>query len=103
MKAGEAVRIMTGAPVPAGADSVQQVELTRENNLECRNSRASRTRSIDCNGKPAKSNQAKPFCAPAKKSVRAMIATLASFGYAKVKVSAASPSVDGDGYRQRAG
>lgn len=28
--AGEAVRIMTGAPVPAGADSVQQVELTRE-------------------------------------------------------------------------
>jgi molybdenum cofactor synthesis domain-containing protein len=30
MKLGEAVRIMTGAPVPAGADSVQQLELTRE-------------------------------------------------------------------------
>jgi molybdenum cofactor synthesis domain-containing protein len=30
MKSGEAVRIMTGAPVPVGADSVQQVELTRE-------------------------------------------------------------------------
>src|SRR5947199_550532 len=30
MEAGEAVRIMTGAPVPAGADAVQQVELTRE-------------------------------------------------------------------------
>ena len=30
MGAGEAVRIMTGAPVPRGADSVQQVELTRE-------------------------------------------------------------------------
>ncbi|MBA3242040.1 MAG: molybdopterin molybdotransferase MoeA [Acidobacteria bacterium] len=28
--AGEAVRIMTGAPLPAGADSVQQVEVTRE-------------------------------------------------------------------------
>ena len=28
--AGEAVRIMTGAPVPEGADSVQQVEVTRE-------------------------------------------------------------------------
>ena len=27
---GEAVRIMTGAPVPEGADSVQQVELTHE-------------------------------------------------------------------------
>jgi molybdenum cofactor synthesis domain-containing protein len=30
MNAGEAVRIMTGAPVPAGADSVQKVEVTRE-------------------------------------------------------------------------
>jgi molybdenum cofactor synthesis domain-containing protein len=30
MEAGEAVRIMTGAPLPAGADSVQQVEVTRE-------------------------------------------------------------------------
>src|SRR5258705_2920483 len=30
MHMGQAVRIMTGAPVPAGADSVQQVELTRE-------------------------------------------------------------------------
>jgi molybdenum cofactor synthesis domain-containing protein len=28
--AGEAVRIMTGAPLPSGADSVQQVEVTRE-------------------------------------------------------------------------
>ncbi len=30
LKSGEAVRIMTGAPMPAGADSVQQVEVTRE-------------------------------------------------------------------------
>ena len=30
VRKGEAVRIMTGAPLPAGADSVQQVELTRE-------------------------------------------------------------------------
>src|SRR5712691_10515202 len=30
MKPGEAVRIMTGAPVPVGADAVQKVELTRE-------------------------------------------------------------------------
>ena len=30
MNSGEAVRIMTGAPVPTGADAVQQVELTRE-------------------------------------------------------------------------
>src|SRR5215471_18271859 len=32
MNAGEAVRIMTGAPVPSGADAVQQVELTSEPN-----------------------------------------------------------------------
>ncbi|HEV2762714.1 MAG TPA: gephyrin-like molybdotransferase Glp [Pyrinomonadaceae bacterium] len=30
LRAGEAVRIMTGAPLPSGADGVQQVELTRE-------------------------------------------------------------------------
>src|SRR5438045_7444972 len=30
LKEGEALRIMTGAPLPAGADGVQQVELTRE-------------------------------------------------------------------------
>jgi len=34
MNAGEAVRIMTGAPVPNGADAVQQVELTRENDSQ---------------------------------------------------------------------
>ncbi len=30
LQTGEAVRIMTGAPLPEGADGVQQVELTRE-------------------------------------------------------------------------
>ena len=30
LRAGEAVRIMTGAPLPKGADSVQQVEVTEE-------------------------------------------------------------------------
>ena len=30
LRAGEAARIMTGAPMPSGADSVQQVELTSE-------------------------------------------------------------------------
>jgi molybdenum cofactor synthesis domain-containing protein len=30
LREGEAVRIMTGAPLPTGADSVQQVEVTRE-------------------------------------------------------------------------
>ena len=30
LRAGEAVRVMTGAPLPTGAGSVQQVEVTRE-------------------------------------------------------------------------
>src|SRR5215213_652828 len=30
LEEGQAVRIMTGAPVPAGADSIQQVELAHE-------------------------------------------------------------------------
>lgn len=30
LKSGEAVRIMTGAPLPAGADAVQKIELTSE-------------------------------------------------------------------------
>src|SRR5687767_15909934 len=34
MKAGEAVRIMTGAPLPPGADSVQQVEFTQDLSFE---------------------------------------------------------------------
>lgn len=32
LRAGEAVRIMTGAPVPAGADAVQKLELATETN-----------------------------------------------------------------------
>lgn len=32
LKSGEAVRIMTGAPIPAGADAVQKIELTSESN-----------------------------------------------------------------------
>ncbi|MFM9903387.1 MAG: gephyrin-like molybdotransferase Glp [Pyrinomonadaceae bacterium] len=36
MKSGEAVRIMTGAPVPDGADSVQKVELTGETSAPLR-------------------------------------------------------------------
>ena len=31
LRSGQAVRIMTGAPLPAGADAVQKVELTHEN------------------------------------------------------------------------
>ena len=87
MKPGEAVRIMTGAPVPEGADSVQQVEATRE---------------LDSGAfvEIQKSTTHGQFIVPRAAEVRAgetvlmagdeinaaMMAALASFGYAEVKV-----------------
>lgn len=85
MKADEAVRIMTGAPVPAGADAVQQVELTREANghveiLE----RVEAGRSIVRRAAEIKSGET--VLRAGEDINAAMIATLASFGYAQVKV-----------------
>ena len=87
MKAGEAVRIMTGAPVPQGADSVQQVELTRELNgagiVEILES-VKIGRSIVRRAAEIKSGET---VLRAGEEINAqMIATLASFGYAQVKV-----------------
>jgi molybdenum cofactor synthesis domain-containing protein len=87
MKAGEAVRIMTGAPVPQGADSVQQVELTRELNgtgtveiLEP----VQIGRSIVRHAAEIKSGET---VLRAGEEINAQaIATLASFGYARVRV-----------------
>lgn len=87
MKAGEAVRIMTGAPVPAGADAVQQVELTRESadaqfveilqSVEAGRSIVRRAAEI----------RAGETVLRAGEDINAaMIATLASFGYAQIRV-----------------
>ena len=86
MKAGEAVRIMTGAPVPAGADAVQQVELTRENDslVEILES-VEPGRSIVRQASEIKSGEI--VLRAGEEINAAMIATLASFGYAKVKVA----------------
>jgi molybdenum cofactor synthesis domain-containing protein len=87
MKAGEAVRIMTGAPVPAGADAVQQVELTRESadsqfveilqTVEAGRSIVRQAAEIRTGETVLRAGE--DINAP-------MIATLASFGYAQVKV-----------------
>ncbi|HKO97781.1 MAG TPA: gephyrin-like molybdotransferase Glp [Pyrinomonadaceae bacterium] len=85
MSSGQAVRIMTGAPVPAGADSVQQVELTREtenkvNILEP----VAVGRSIV---KQAAEIRSGALVLHAGEQVNAgMVAVLASFGYARVSV-----------------
>jgi molybdenum cofactor synthesis domain-containing protein len=93
MQAGQAVRIMTGAPVPAGADSVQQVELTRElDGLDGDNigrvveilEPVSLGRSIVRRGNEIKAGET---VLTAGEQINAgMMAVLASFGYAEVKV-----------------
>src|SRR5438552_15116205 len=85
MKAGEAVRIMTGAPVPVGADAVQQVELTRESNgfVEILES-VEAGRSIVKQAAEIKSGET--VLRAGEDINAAMIATLASFGYEQVKV-----------------
>ena len=88
MKAGEAVRIMTGAPVPTGADAVQQVELTRENDSQVEIlERVEQGRSIVRRAGEIKSGET--VLRAGEEINAAMIATLASFGYAEVKVSQA--------------
>ena len=86
MNAGEAVRIMTGAPLPAGADSVQQVELTRDLNPELVEIQhpVSLGRSIVVRGSEVRRGAI--VLRAGEQINAAMLATLASFGYAKVEV-----------------
>ena len=85
IKSGEAVRIMTGARVPEGADAVQKVELTEEKDdfvtiLE----KAKLRQNINLFGSEIEKG-AKVF---EKGGIinEQMIAAIASFGYASVKV-----------------
>ncbi len=87
LEEGQAVRIMTGAPVPAGADSVQQVELTTELKdgtvvelLET----VETGRSIVKRGSEIKAGE---IVLRAGTTINAaMMAVLAAFGYAQVEV-----------------
>ncbi|HKE57103.1 MAG TPA: gephyrin-like molybdotransferase Glp [Pyrinomonadaceae bacterium] len=88
LEEGQAVRIMTGAPVPDGADSVQQVELTHElkdgtvvellQSVELGKSIVKRGSEITVG---------ETVLTTGTEINPAMMATLASFGYAEVKVS----------------
>ena len=105
LKPGEAVRIMTGAPVPKGADSVQQVELTRElggtadgespaeREVGNKATRAAvveileavaQGRSIVARGNEIKAGET--VLRAGEQITAAAIAVLASFGYAQVRV-----------------
>ncbi len=87
MLAGQAVRIMTGAPVPKGADTVQQVELTRELDegatVEIQRP-AYLGKSIV--GRASEVKAGETVLRAGERINAAMMAVLASFGQAKVTV-----------------
>jgi molybdopterin molybdotransferase len=87
LRLGEAVRIMTGAPVPAGADAVQKVELTSES--------ANGSVTIEQAAKPglsivrrgAEIKKGEIVCRPGETVTEPMAAVLAAFGYVRVKAA----------------
>ena len=89
LQANEAVRIMTGAPVPTGADSVQQVEVTSESD-------GGATVEISKSAEPgqfivrrASEIERGAIVLGAGEEINAArMAVLASFGYARVRVGA---------------
>lgn len=88
LKSGEAVRIMTGAPLPAGADSVQQVEVTREAEGGARVIIERATEAGQFISRRATEIVRGAVVLRAGERVTpAMSAALASFGYASVRVA----------------
>jgi molybdenum cofactor synthesis domain-containing protein len=89
LRPGEAVRIMTGAPVPAGADSVQQVEVTRETEggawVEIERATAP---SQFITKRATEITRGETVLRAGETINAAMMAALASFGYARVAVGA---------------
>src|SRR5438067_74043 len=85
---GEAVRIMTGAPLPAGADGVQQVELTREHEdgafVEIERATEPGQFYVPCGSEV---HAGERVLAAGEEVNAARVAVLASFGCAQVAVS----------------
>jgi len=85
LKRGEAVRIMTGARVPVGADAVQKVELTKERNdfieilepVKLKQNVVNQAEEIE---------KGTRIFSKGERVTERKIAVLASFGYAKIKV-----------------
>jgi molybdopterin molybdotransferase len=85
MEAGEAVRIMTGAPVPAGADSVQKVEVTKEQDGIVEIAEATRPGQFIVN-RASEIKAGETVLRAGEEINAARMAALAAFGYASVKV-----------------
>jgi molybdenum cofactor synthesis domain-containing protein len=86
MKRGEAVRIMTGAPVPSGANAVQRVELTSgwDGEMVAISEPVKKGTSIVKRGSEVKKETT--IFRPGDRITKHMISALASFGYAKLEV-----------------
>lgn len=83
---GEAVRIMTGAPVPAGADAVQKSELIKDASEKVEILEpVQKSKAIVKKGAEIKKNLV--VITTGEIITENMIAAIASFGYAKVKVA----------------
>ena len=85
MKSGDAVRIMTGAPVPAGADAVQKVELTKDLG-DIVEIREPVQKGMAIVKKGAEIKKGSVVLTLGEVVTENMVAAIASFGYAKVKV-----------------
>lgn len=86
LKAGEAIRIMTGAPLPSGADAVQKIEMTQEaDGTVIINEPTEKGRFIVPKGKEVKKGTV--VLRGGERLTASNIAIPAAFGYAKLKVS----------------
>lgn len=86
MNSGEAVRIMTGALVPIGADSVQKVELTSEENGLVKIKEPTKIQQ-NIVKKAQEITKGEKVFEKGKIITENMIATLASFGYERIEVA----------------
>lgn len=86
IKSGQAVRIMTGAPVPAGADAIAKIEITRELNGKVQILESIK-KSTSIVGKGAEIKKGKIVIKLGEIINENNISTIAAFGYAKVKVA----------------
>jgi len=85
LQPGEAVRIMTGAPVPAGADSVQKVEVTEEGGGRVSVADATSPGQFIVR-RASEIKEGQTALGAGEEINAARVAALASFGYAEVKV-----------------
>ncbi|MCD9187916.1 MAG: molybdopterin molybdotransferase MoeA [Pyrinomonadaceae bacterium] len=85
IKTGEAVRIMTGARVPKGADSVQKVELTNEDNGFIEILEPTKLQQ-NINLHASEIEKGALIFEKGEIITEQMIAATASFGYAKIQV-----------------